>query len=300
MTQANETRSFGPARIWLGAGLFVLALAVALSWAARQRLDALLARVDAHTLDESGKVLDHLLDQQRQSLSATVGVLSEDTRIRAMVLTPTFDLPTVLDLLTDLKATSGASVVALLDSTGKVRAVVGAPEMDQLDLGTSSLVQGALEKPAAQPWIFGGKVGVLAAAPVRLDEQVLALFMLGFALDDACLERIEQALGASGAVFVGDSMVASASKDPAIERALRAAANLPPGNHRVIEGRYLATHARLGGSALAATVAWIVPLYRQAGDLTLNRAMSWLPAGLTALMLSFMLGLALSQRARPS
>src|SRR5688572_24946012 len=188
MFQPSVARSTGGTKIWLGLAVALFVLALLLSWAARQRLDAQLDRVDARTLDESAKVLDNLVTRQRKHLASMVGVLSEDARIRAMVLTPTFDQATVLDLLTDLKATSEASVVAMLDSGGVVRAVTGAPEMDQLDLGTSSLVQNALEKPAAQLWAFADKVVVLAATPVRLDNQVRALFMMGFEIDDAWLQ----------------------------------------------------------------------------------------------------------------
>jgi hypothetical protein len=274
--------------------LFVFALALLLSWAAQRRLDALLDRVDVRTLDQSAKVLDHFVAKQQKHLASTIGVLSEDARIRAMVLTP-FDQPTALDLLGDLKATSGASVVAMLDSGGTVRAVVGAPEMDQLDLGTSSLVEEALEKPSARLWAFANKVGVLAATPVRLDRQVRALFMMGFEMDDALLEDIERTLGATGAVFVGDGIVASATKDPEIERALRAAAELPPATYQIVAGTFLATSSRMSDSAVAATVAWLVPLYRHADEVTLTRALSWLPAALVGLLLAFTMGLVLSQ-----
>jgi hypothetical protein len=273
--------------------LFVFALALLLSWAAQRRLDALLDRFDARTLDASAKVLDDFVAQQQKHLTSTIGVLSEDARIRAMVLTP-FDQATVLDLLTDLKRTLGASVVAMLDSGGTVRAVVGAPEMDQLELGTSSLVKDALQEPSARLWAFANKVGVLSATPVRLDNKVRALFMLGFEIDDALFEGIETTLGATGAVFVGDGMVASATKDPELERALRAAAELPPGTYHVA-GKFLAMSSRMSDTAVAATVAWLVPLYRHADEVSLTRALSWLPAALVGLLLVFMLGLLLSQ-----
>lgn len=285
----------GWTRLWIGAGLFVFALALLLSWASHRRLDALLDRLDARTLDESAKVLDHLIAQQQKHLTATIGVLAEDARIRAMFLTPTFDEPTVVDLLTDLKATSGASVVAILDARGTVRAVVGAPEMAQLELGTSSLVKGALEKPSAQPWAFANKVGILSAAPVRLDQQVRALFVLGFELGDALLGEIQRAPGATGAIFVGDGIVASATRAPESERALRAAAELPPGSYHVVAGTFLGTSSRMGDSAAAATIAWLVPLSRHADDVALTRALTWLPAALVGLVLALMLGLALSQ-----
>jgi hypothetical protein len=273
--------------------LFVFALALLLSWAAQRRLDAALDRFDARTLDASAKVLDDFVAQQQKHLTSTIGVLSEDARIRAMVLTP-FDQATVIDLLTDLKSTLGASVVAMLDSGGTVRAVVGAPEMEGLELGTSSLVKDALQKPSAQLWAFANKVGVLSATPVRLDNKVRALFMLGFEIDDALLQGIHKTLGATGAVFVGDGIVASGTKDPELEPALRAAAELPPGTYHVAQ-QFLAMSSRMSGSAAAATVGWLVPLYRQADEVSLLRALSWLPAGLVGLLLAFMLGLVLSQ-----
>jgi hypothetical protein len=295
MMETGVAARSGWARVGIGAAAFVFALALLLSWATQRRLDAWLDGLDARTLDESSKVLDQLVAQQGKQLASTVALLSEDARIRAMVLTPNFDRATVVDLLSDLKATSGASVVALLDSDGTVRAVVGAPEMDQLDLGTSSLVRNALEKPSAQLWAFANEVGVLSATAVRLDNQVRALFMLGFELEDAWLQNIEQTLGATGAVFVGDQIVASASKDPAVERALRSAAELPAGKYSVVADTFLASSTRLSGAAVTATVAWLVPRYRHADAVTLTRSLSWLPAILVGIVLAFFIGLARSQ-----
>lgn len=285
----------GWTRIWIGGALFVFVLALFIAWATDRRAGTLLDRVDARTLDASAKVLDSLLDEQRKHLSSSIGLLAEDTRIRAMVLTPTFDRATAVDLLTDLKTTSGASVVAILDSDGTVRAVVGAPEMDQLNLGTSSLMQSALEKPSAQLWAFANEVGVLSATAVRLDNQVRALFMLGFQIDNALLAGIEQALGATGAVFIGDAIVASASNKPEVERALRAAAELAPGSYQVVDGDYLASSSKLSDSAVAATVAWVVPLHRHADNVALTRALTWLPPALVGLVLALMIGLGSSR-----
>jgi hypothetical protein len=295
MNELSAAREAPGVRIWIGVALFVFALALVLSWAAQRRFDALLDHFDARTLEQSAEVLDSVLVQRQNHLTSTMGVLAEDARVRAMVLTPTFDRATVLDLLTDIKATSNASVVAILDSGGTVRAVVGAPEMDQLDFGTSSLVQKAIEKPTAQPWVFANKVGVLSATPVRLDNQVRALFMMGFEIDDALLEDIQRALGATGALFVGDEIVASASKHPEIERALRAAAEVPTGTYHVVAGTFLATSSRMNDSAAAATVAWLVPLYRQSDEVTLTRLMPWVPSVLFGLVLAFMIVLVLSQ-----
>jgi hypothetical protein len=268
-------------------------LAVVLAWTNNRRLEVMLDRLDARTLEESSRVLDYLVAQQGQQLTSEVAVLSEDARVRAMVLTPTFDRATALDLLEDLKATSGASMVAILDNAGTVRAVAGAREMDQLNLSQSSLVRNALERPSAQLSALGGRVGVLSAAPVRLDNQVRALFMMGFAIEDALLQGIQRALGSTGALFVGDEMVASANRDPEMERALRSAAALPPGGYRIVQDTYVACSGPLQASAVATTVAWLVPLYRHTDEVTLTRALSWVPAVLVGLVLAFTLALVL-------
>jgi hypothetical protein len=295
MMETGVAERSGWGRLGIIAAAFVFALALLLSWATQRRLDAWLDGLDARTLDESSKVLDQLVAQQRKQLASTVALLSEDTRVRAMVLTPHFDRATVVDLLEDLKATSGASVAGLLDSDGTVRAVVGAPELDQLDLGTSSLVRGAIEKPSAQLWAFASEAGVLSASAIRLDNQVRALFMLGYRLEDSLLIDIEKTLGATGAVFVGERMVASASKDPVVERALRAASELPAGKYGIVADTFLATSAPLSDSPVAASVAWLVPSYRHADAVTLTRALSWLPAILVGLVLALFIALAPSQ-----
>lgn len=295
MTRGSLQKGWSGGRLWVAGATLVFALALLLSWQAQQRTRTLLEHVDAQTLDESGRVLDAVVVQQRKLLTATVGVLSDDSRIRAMVLTPSFDRATVLDLLTDLRATSGASVAALLDGSGVVRAVVGAPEMDQLDLGTSALVREAMERPAARLWAFANRVGVLSAAPVRLDQDVHALFMLGFALEDSVLREIQQALGTTGAIFVGEQLIASASRAPELEGAMRAAAELPRGEHRIVGERFLGSSAPLSDSAVAARVAWLLPVEQSTGAASPGVWFSWLPALLVGLMLALMIGLERSQ-----
>jgi len=286
-------------RVAIGSAAFVLALALVAAWATQRQIDTWLDAVDGRALDESAAVLDQLVARQGEQLAATVALLSEDTRIRAMVLTPTFDRATVVDLLTDLRATSGASAVALLDGDGVVRAVVGAPELDQLNLGTSSLVRSGLERPSAQLWAFGDEVGVLSAAAVRLDNQVRAIFMLGYAIEDAVLENVERSIGATGAVFVGDRIVASASKAPDVEQALRSALALPPGKYSVADGAFLAASAQLRDSAVSATSVWLIPRHHRADQVRSARALVWAPAGLLGLLLALLLGLWRSS-SRPS
>ena len=285
MMEAQVARGPRGGTLAVAAAVSVFGLALGVSWAAQHRLDTFMDRVDDRAIDSASEVLEELVAQQGEQLAPTVAVLSEDTRVRAMVLTPTFDRATVLDLLNDLKATSNAGVMALLDDEGRVSAVVGAPELDRLDLGASSLVKQSLDKPASQVWAFDNDVGVLAVSPVRVDDRVLAFFMMGIEIEDTVLQRIERTLGASGAVFVGDRMVASASHDGEIEQALRAAVAQPPGSKRVVDGKFLTFSAPLHDSAVA-KVAWLVPLYRHADGALLTRILAWVPALLVGLVLA--------------
>jgi hypothetical protein len=94
MTRVGMTRGSAWARIWAKVAVFVFALALLLSWAAQRRLDALLDRMDARTIDQAPRVLEQVLAEQRKQLRSTVALLAEDARIRAMVLTPTLDRAT--------------------------------------------------------------------------------------------------------------------------------------------------------------------------------------------------------------
>jgi len=285
MMEAQVAREPRAGTLSVAAAVAAFGLALAVSWTAQQRIDRLMDGIDARAIDSASEVLEELVARQGEQLAPTVAVLSEDTRVRAMVLTPTFDRATVLDLLNDLKVTSNAGVMALLDDEGRVNAVVGAPELDRLDLGASSLVKQSLDKPASQVWAFDSDVGVLAVSPVRVDDRVLAFFMMGIEIEDTVLQRIERTLGVSGAVFVGDRMVASASRDVAIEQALRAAAAQPLGSKRIVAGNFLAFSAPLHDSAVA-KVAWLAPLQRHADGALLTRALGWVPALLVGLVLA--------------
>jgi len=255
------------------AAVIMFCLGLGVSWTTQHRLDALLDRVDARAIDAASGVLDELVARQGEQLASTVSVLSEDARVRAMVLTPTFDRATVLDLLSDLKTASNVGVLALLDADGAVSAVVGAPELDRLDLGTSSLVQRSLQAPSSQVWAFDDKAGVLAVSPVRVDDRVRAFFLMGIELEDSLLQTIERTLGATGAIFVGERLVASARRDTEVERALRAAPAQPL------------------GASVVANVAWLVPSSRQTDGVPLTRALLWLPALLVGLVLAALVGL---------
>jgi hypothetical protein len=51
----------------------------------------------------------------------------------------------------------------------------------------------------------------------------------------------------------------------------------------------------MSDAGVAVAVAWLLPDQRHADEVTLTRALSWLPAVLVGLVLAFMIGLVLSQ-----
>lgn len=283
------------------AGSVLLALGAALAWSQHQQLGATLSALDNAALVTAGKVLDRSIEQQRRALLAEVGVLADDTRVRASVMTPDFNEASVKDTLDDLKAASGASVLAVLDLDGKVRAVTGAEGLRHVDLGSTPLVKAAAEKPSAQVWTFPEHVLVVAAAPIHSGPDASALFMMGFELGATTLGSLRDMLGVDGAVLIGDRLVATSSPDPTLTAALRAAGSLDEDASHAVwadnagkRSRYLARVTRTSASATAGKVVLIVPHHHHADQTALLRAMVWAPAFLG--VLAFVLVLALVGR----
>ena len=260
-----------------GALLVLTGLAV---WAMDRQLTTMLNQMDAETLRQANATLSQFVDQQRRHLLSEVNVLAEDTRIRSTVITPELDEATITDVLTDLQKSSGASVLAVLDVKGKVRSVVGADEMRNLDLGSSSLVKAALEKPSTYVWTFTNKVRVLGVAPIRTGDDVAALFMMGFELGEATFSGIEKTLGAHGAVVVGDKVVSKVANNPQILSAFQLAAELGEGEQRLIrtDRDYLATASPVSNLASAGKTVWLVPRYQHVERVGLLKIATWAPA----------------------
>lgn len=285
---------------WIWAGFMVFAIAVGCSWFAHKEFNAHFDRLDEKAIVQSRQVLQLLLEEERKHRTSTVSLLAEDARLRAMVLTPDFDQATAIDLLTDIKSTARASVVAVLDSSGTVRSVIGAAELNQVNLGTSSLFKAALEQSTSQVWVFGNKAGVLAAAPVALGRQVRAVFLMGFAIESELLAKIDDTLGTSSAIFVGGGQVAASRAQPNLTEALASAAELAGKQYRVLENKYLAGSSQLGDLGSAPRVAWLAPLHRHSRPLALVRGLTALSAVFAGLMLAIVMGLAWGRsRAEP-
>lgn len=265
------------------------------SWAMDRQTTTLLNQMDADTLRQSNALLAQFVDQQRRHLLSEVNVLAEDTRIRSTVINPELDEATITDVLTDLQRSSNASVLAVLDVKGKVRSVVGADEMRNLDLASSSLVKAAMEKPSTYIWTFSNKVRVLGMAPIRTGDEVAALFMMGFELGDSTLSGIEKALGALGAVVVGDKVVSKISDNPSVLNAFRMASELGEGEQRLVRSDrdYLASAAPVSNVASAGKTVWLVPRYQHVERIGLLKVATWAPAVFMCLTLVVVLWLGL-------
>ncbi|MDX2023792.1 MAG: hypothetical protein SF187_26375 [Deltaproteobacteria bacterium] len=258
----------------------LLVLTSLAAWAMDRQVTSLLNQMDADTLRQSNALLAQFVEQQRRHLLSEVNVLAEDTRIRSTVITPELDEATITDVLTDLQKSSNASVLAVLDTRGKVRSVVGADEMRNLDLGSSSLVKAALENPSTYIWTFTNKVRVLGVAPIRTGDEVAALFMMGFELGESSFTGIEKALGAQGAVVVGDKVVSKISDNPSVLNAFRLASDLAEGEQRLVRSDrdYLASASPVSNMASAGKTVWLVPHYQHVERVGLLKVATWAPA----------------------
>jgi hypothetical protein len=227
-----------------------------------------------------------LVDQQRTRLIASVRILAEDTRIRSTAMTTGFDEGTIRDILEDLKKASDVGVLAVLDGSGKVRAITGAENLRQLDLSSSPAIKAALERPVSYFWNFPGQVVVIGIAPIREGPRVAALLLMGIELGPQQLGVIQRTLGVAGAVFSGDSMIASSSNDPRLKEVFRAAQMTGGADARPVPGYpdFVARVTRTNDSTTAAKVVWLIPRHQQSQQGRLLGMLAWLPALLATLM----------------
>ena len=136
-------------RITIVAAAVTLATLTASVWVADRRLNDFLSSLDDEILVQATRGLDHLLKRQRDQLVGEVTVLADDNRIRSTVLAATFDVATVQDVIDDLRKSSGATLLAVIDGNGKVQVVSGASALRDGDLGASSAVKEAFQRPTS-------------------------------------------------------------------------------------------------------------------------------------------------------
>ncbi len=276
-------------RAALLAGTALLALAVSASVLSQRLIDKFLTQLDGDAVQTGRKVLERTLEEQRAQALSQVSVLAEDTRIRSTAMMARLDEATVRDVLKDLMVTSGAGLMAVLDVNGKVRAVTGAEGLRDVDLGSSTVVKAALQRPSAYIWTFPQQVLAVGVAPIRTQDQVNAYLVMGFEVAKASLSAIHGSLGVSAAVFLGDKLVASGTDDGAALEALRAAAANEADKDVVVSGGdqpFFGRVSRIVESVAAAKVVWVIPQHHEAQRIYPLKLAIWTPSLAAALILA--------------
>jgi len=271
------------------AGTALLGLALAASWISQRLIDRFLSQLDVDAVQTSRKVFERTLEEQRAQAQSQVGVLAEDTRIRSTAMMANPDEATVRDVLKDLMATSGAGLMAVLDVNGKVRAVTGLEGLRDVDLGSSSVVKAAVQRPSAYIWTFPQQVLAVGVAPIRTQDQVNAFLVMGFEAAKTSLASIRGSLGVSGAVLLGDKIVASGTDEAGALEALRAASGGDGDRDLVVRGAermFVGRVSRVNESVAAAKIALVVPQHHQEERLYPLKLVVWTPSVAAALILA--------------
>jgi hypothetical protein len=271
-------------------GLVLYGVVLIATWSASRQIDNLLDNADARSLDTIGNVWEQHLESQRNHLTSQVRVLAEDTRIRSLVMVAKLDEGTLDDTLTDLRAATGASCLAVLDANGKIKSVAGADSLRAADLGSAPVLAQAMSGAASDVWTLPDRVLVVAIAPIKAAGRVSALLAMGFDLGDSALRIAEKSFGGAGAVFAGERMIASRSADPALPPIIQTARF---GDTRVdslieVAGKgYRARAIRIGDSAAAGRIVWLIPRSQGNGVSPYLKLIIWAPAIAVALLLAF-------------
>jgi len=274
----------------VGGGLALYSVVLIASGTAGKQIDALLDNADARSLDTVANVWEQHIENMRAHLVSQVRVLSEDVRVRSLVMVAKLDEGTLNDTLADLRTASGASCMAVLDASGKVKGVTGAVSLRGADLGTAPVFSQAAAGPASDVWTLPDRVLAVAVAPIKAAGRVAALLVIGLDLGDSALRIADKSFGGAGAVFAGERMIASRSGDPALIAALQSGRLGGPGVDSLIEvgGKgFRARAIRIGDSAAAARIVWMIPRSRGNNVSPYLKVIIWSPAVVVVLLLAF-------------
>jgi hypothetical protein len=254
-------------------------LAVAASLAADRQMESFLSDMDVKALDRAALLHERTSGLERERVRAEARVLADDTRVRAILMTPDFNEPTARDTLADLKRASGAALLAVLDAAGKVKAVAGSDAFSGVDLGAAPLVKAAFDGTTAGAWTVAGRLMVVGVAPIQFGDRTLALFMLGHDVGESTLDLVNRGTGVEGLVLVGDRVAAATSRAPGLIEAGRIAVLSEESGTQVVRADrvYAALVTRTGTSAGAGRLVWMVPSHDRGPRLAGLRLMSWSP-----------------------
>jgi Double sensory domain of two-component sensor kinase len=276
-------------RAALLAGTALLGLAVAASVMSQRLIDHFLAQLDSDALQTARQVFERTLEDERAQALSQVSVLAEDTRIRSTAMMANLDEATMRDVLKDLMATSGAGLMAVLDVNGKVRAVTGVEGLRDVDLGSSTVVKAALQRPSAYIWTFPQQVLAVGVAPIRTQDQVNAFLVMGFEAAKTTLSAIHGSLSVSAAVLLGDKLVVSGTDDAGALDAIRSGAGNEGDKDLVVSGGdqpFFTRTSRVIESVANAKVVWAIPQHHEAQRIYPLKLAIWTPSLAAALILA--------------
>lgn len=286
----EEARPRSRLGLLVGGGLALYCVVLVASGTAGKQIDAVLDSADARALDAVASIWEQHIENQRTNLISQVRVMAEDTRIRSLVMVAKLDEGTLNDTLGDLRTASGASCMAVLDASGKVKGVTGADSLRAADLGTAPVFSQGTAGPASDVWTLPDRVLAVAVAPIKAAGRVAALLVIGLDIGDSALRIAEKSFGGAGAVFAGEHMIASRSSDAALTTALQSGRLGGPGVDSLIEigGKgFRARTIRIGDSAAAARIVWLLPRSRGNSVAPYLKFVIWTPAVVVALLLAF-------------
>jgi hypothetical protein len=179
--------------------------------------------------------------------------------------------------------------MAVLVVNGKVRAVTGVEGLRDVDLGSSTVVKAALQRPSAYIWTFPQQVLAVGVAPIRTQDQVNAFLVMGFEAAKTGLSALHGSLSVSAAVLLGDKLVVSGTDDAAALDAIRSGSASEPDKDAVVSGGeqpFSTRVSRIVESVSAAKVVWAIPQHHDAQRIYPLKLAIWTPSLAAALILA--------------
>jgi hypothetical protein len=275
----------GKAILMAVAGLVLVGGAVGAAMLASQRVQQLMTAGDASPLEGAQASFADLLDNLRKQTLSQARMLVDDTRIRATVITPSFDEATVRDVLEDLRTASQSTGLAVLDSGGKPLAVSGIAALKGVDLSSSAAVRIAQDRATVDVWTVGQQVLVVALAPVRNRREVPALLLVANELPAAALTGIAKAHRVSAALVVAEKLAMRTPGDAEPEALQAAVAQAgAAGEVTIADQVYRYRTSVTGDAATAAQVLWLSSNHHLVAAAGPVRSLVWMPVVMAGLL----------------
>lgn len=237
----------------------VVGITLAVTWFGSVRLlaDTEAAAARAQRVENGAQLLELLRHAAQERVTTAAQLLSQDPRLQAAVGMAELDRLTVSDLLQDLQKLDPQALFAVLNPEGRVIAALGAPNMEGLDLSTSSVVKAALNQDTAAHgvWVVNERVVELAASAVRVGDRRAGLLVVGVHLEDDALAAAAEAANVILVLLLQERAVWTSA--PVAESVWRAE---PTRSLEVSDASRYLVAASGGDDRLFLLLTWAVPL----------------------------------------